>query len=262
MSVVASIQEFNSRAQHEWGDVRRTHSQLFEHDIAQIRDWVEFSSSTAELKMHLAETILRESTPHCGAISETGDARWFIHNFGHDLSVSDPPFDGRRVTVMRAALMLLAYAHFNLFATPEEREANGDLNLIFGMGGSGLASLYILSQLEYLFRINSSYLNADGTITNTLPPALSNVPGLKGKKVGQRVNQIHLALQLYLNSHSDNLSAALTQLDNDLSIADRLSHIRPSAMHGHLGDASSEGVFYALILAMLYYGHVSHANTS
>ncbi len=131
--------------------------------------------------------------------------------------------------------------------TPGEREANGDLNLIFGMGGSGLASLYILSQLEYLFRVNSSYLNADGTITNTLPPALTNVPGLKGKKVGQRVNQIQLALQLYLNSHSDNLSAALTQLDNDLSIADRLSNIRPSAMHGHLGDASSEGVFYALI---------------
>lgn len=258
MTIVALVQDFNARAQHEWGDVRRTHSQLFDRDIAQIRDWVEFSNASPDLKVHLAETILRESTPRCGAISESGDARWFIHNFGHDISVIDPPFDGRRVPVMKAALMLLAYGPFNLFSSSEERAQNGDLNLVFGMGGSGLASLYILSQLEYLFRVNSTYLDADGTITKTIPAALATCPGLKSKKIGRRVNQIQLAFLLYLNAQPDTVSVTLSQLDNELSIADRLSHIRPSAMHGHLGDASSEGVFYALLLAMLFYGHPTH----
>jgi len=254
MTIVASVRDFNARAQHEWGDIRRTHSQLFDRNIAQIRDWVEFSNASPELKVHLAQTILRESTPRCGAISENGDARWFIHNFGYDISVIDPPFDGRRVPVMKAALMLLAYAHFNLFSSTEERAESDDLNLVFGMGGSGLASLYILSQLEYLFRVNSTYLDADGTITKAIPPILAACPGLRGKKIGHRVNQIQLAILLYLNARPDAVSVTLSQLDNQLSIADRLSHIRPSAMHGHLGDASSEGVFYALMLAMLFYG--------
>ena len=252
--MVVSVQDFNERAQHEWGDIRRTHAQLFDRDITQIRDWVEFSTASRDLKVHLADTILRESTPRCGAISESGDARWFIHHFGHDISVIGPPFDGRRVRVMKAALMLLAYAHFNLFSSPEEREESGDLNLIFGMGGSGLASLYILSQLEYLFRVNSTYLDPDGTITKAIPPTLAD-SGLKGKLIGHRVNQIQLAFLLYLTAQPDTVSATLLQLDSDLSIADRLAHIRPSAMHGHLGDASSEGVFYSLLLAILFYGH-------
>ncbi len=262
MTVVASIQEFNSRAQQEWGDVRRTHAQLFDGETTQIRDWINFKTCPSELKVHLADTILRESTPTCGAVSGSGDARWFIQQFGHDIRVIDPPFDGRRLPVIQSALMLLAYAHFNLFASPEERAASGDLNLIFGMGGSGLASLYLLSQLEYLFRVNSSCLDADGTITAAIPASLANCPGLKGKNVGNRVNQIQLAFLLYLHSNPDSLSTTLTRLNDDLSIADRLSHIRPSAMHGLLGDASSEGVFYALFLAMLYYGHSSHANAS
>ena len=182
MTTIATVDEFNARAKHEWGDVRRTHSQLFDCNMPLISDLVEFPMTSRDLKVHLAETILRESTPRCGAISECGDARWFIHNFGHDMCVIDPPFDVRRVSVMKAALMLLAHVHFNLFSS-EERAEIGDLKLIFGMGGSGLASLYILSQLEYLFRVNSTYLDADGKINKDIPPALATAIGLKGKRL-------------------------------------------------------------------------------
>ena len=126
MTTLTTIEGFQTRAQQEWGDVRRTHSQLFDRGLAQISDWVEFPNASSELKMHLAETILRESPPNRGAFVKNGDAHWFIYNFGHDISVIDPPFDGRRVPVMKSALMLLAYAHFNLFSSCEQRAESGD----------------------------------------------------------------------------------------------------------------------------------------
>jgi hypothetical protein len=250
MQTVATVPAFIDLARKLWGAERRTHEQLFDRELAQIQEMVDFNRASPELRVHLADTILRESTPGCGAYAENGDARWFLHGAGRQMNSEKGSFDGRRVPVIRAALMLLAHAHFGAFDPPETREQYGDLNLILGMGGAALAATYLLSQLEYLFRVKGTYLDQEGKIQQLIPASL---PELRGLQVGKRINQIQHAFALYLHGNTDLLALRLAQLDQAIKVGDRLKHIRPSAMHGTLADASAEGLFYGLLVSMFYF---------
>lgn len=251
--MVATVPAFIDLAKQVWGLERRSHAQLFDRKLVRIQEMVDYSSASLELKIFLAETILRESTPTCGAYAENGDARWFLRCAGREMNLEKGPFDLRRVQVIRSAIMLLVHAHFGVFDPPETREQYGDLNLILGDGGAALASTHLLSQLEYLFRVKSKFLDQDGKLLLSVPAALRTMPGFIGKKVGNRINQIQNAFTLYLEANFDPLAISLAQLDRDINVGNRLSRIRPHAMHGVLADTSSEGLFYGLLLSMFYY---------
>lgn len=255
MQTVTTVPGFVDLAGKLWGAERRAYEQLFDPELARIQEMVDFTEASPELKVHLADTILRESTPNCGAYAENGDARWFLLSAGREMSFGRGPFDGRRVTVIRAAFMLLAHVHFGVFEPPVTREQYGDLNLIFGMGGAALASTYLLSQLEYLFRVKGTYLSQEGVLQKSVPPSL--LTELSGKRVGRdRINQIQHAFTLYQDGNADPLARRLAQLDQDIKVGERLKHIRSSAMHGPLGDASAEGLFYGLLVSMFYYSEL------
>src|SRR5262249_583781 len=145
---------------------------LFGCGDSRVREMVDFVGASPELKVHLADTLLRESTPHCGASVANDDARWFLRSVGREMASGRGPFAGRRVRVMEAAFMLLAHAHFGRFDPPEAREQCGDLDLILGMGGAALASIYLLSQLEYLFRVKGTYLDREGILRQAIPAPL------------------------------------------------------------------------------------------
>jgi hypothetical protein len=251
MQTVATVPGFVDLCRKLWGGEHRTYAQLFEQNLARMDEMVDFNSASPELKIHLADMILRESTPVCGAYVENGDARWFLRCAGREFKSDNGPFDGRRVPVIRAAFMLLAHAHFGRFDPPETRAQYGDLNLVFGMGGAALAATYLLSQLEYLFRVKGAYLNKEGELLRPVPATLGT---LSGKPVGYRFNQLQHAFALYLHNNTHALAHRLSRLDQDIKVGDRLAHIRPKAMHGTLGDASSEGLFYGLLVSMFYYG--------
>lgn len=253
MESAVSVTDFVALARRHWNNERRTPQHPFDTQLPLIQEFVDFAKASPELKVHLAETILRESTPRCGAYSENGDARWFLHCAAREIQSAKGLFDGRRLPVIRAAFMLLAHAHFGMFDPPETRERYGDLNVIFGMGGSALASIYLLSQLEYVFRVKGAYLDEQGIIGQSIPSLLRNRPGFQGKNVGDRVNSIARAFDLYVHGNTDPLAQRLATLEEDVGVSDRLDRIRPLAMHGTLADASAEGLFYGLLLSMFLY---------
>jgi hypothetical protein len=248
-----SPDDFRSIALEMWGAEVRTGKQLFDRDLPLIQDRVDFGSASAELKVHLAETMIRESTHRCGAYEENGDPRWYLQSFAREMAVRNPVFDTRRMPALRAAILLLGHQHFGMFQPIEVRDQYGDLNAVFGMGGSAVASVYLLSQLEYLFRVKGNHISVDGKLTKLVPTALSAVQGLQRKHIGSPVNQIHLAFRLYLEGSADSLGRRLERLDQDVHIAARLSRIRSPTMHGTIGDSSGEGLFYGFLTAMFYY---------
>lgn len=255
-----SVADFRLTAGEMWGAETRTQRQIFERGLPLIQDRVDFDRASDELKVHLAETMIRESTNICGSYSENGDPRWFFQHFARDMTSRHPVFDIRRTPPLQAAIMLLALQNFCIFQ--HEREQAGDLALVFGMGGSGVAGLYLLSQLEYLFRVKSNYLDIEGKLTQSVPSALAAMNGLKNKQIGQRINQIHLAFLLYLDGSPDVLRQRLVGLEQDVQISARLSRIRSRAMHGTIGDPSGEGLFYALLVAMFYYSELGQSQAA
>lgn len=147
MEMVTTVPSFVDLAQKLWGAKCRTQEQLFDRELPLIQEMVNYDGASAELKVYLAEMILRESTPCCSSYAENGDQRWFLHCVGLEMSSGKGPFDERRVPAIRAAFMLLAHAHFGMFERPATKAQYGDLSLILGKGGAALASTYLLSQM-------------------------------------------------------------------------------------------------------------------
>jgi hypothetical protein len=251
MHKAATIAEFKDLSCKLWGTESRTQAQLHEANLAAIEDMVDFDRAPQELRVHIADVILRVSTPSCGSCGDNGDARWFLHRVGRSMRSGKGPFDGRRVPVLQTALMLLSHFSFVRVTPSETLGLEGDLSLILGRGGAALASIYLLSQLEYLFRVKGDYLDYDGVLQKPVPAPLNGPQGIR-VNVGSRVNQIQHAFSLYLHGNNDPLAIRLAQLDKDIKVGDRLAHFRSPVMHGPLGDASVEGFFYGLLVSMFY----------
>jgi hypothetical protein len=253
MQTVATVPDFVDLARTLWGAERRTCEQFYDTELPGILDMVDFPRASPELKVLLADTLIRESTPHCGAYSGNGDVSWFLHCVGQEMGYVKGPFDGRRVLVIREALTLVAHAHFGLLKRLQTAGLCGGPNLTLGMGVAALAATNLPLHLEYLFRVKGNYLDQEGLLQQPAPGALRTLPRLRRMRVGDRVNQIQLAFALYLHGNADPLALRLARLDQDIKVGDRLARIRMPAMHGTLADASAEAWFYGLLVSMFYY---------
>lgn len=120
-------------------------------------------------------------------------------------------------------------------------------------GGGALAAEYLLSQLEYLFRMKSRYLDGNGIVIKLVPPQLVKKLGSRNTSKGNRISQIKQAFILYLYRNRTPLANRLQSLEQKIKISDRLDYIRNPVMHGPLGDPAVEATFYSLLVSMFYY---------
>jgi hypothetical protein len=114
-----------------------------------------------------------------------------------------------------------------------------------------LATLYLMSQLEFIFRMKSRYLDGHGAVLQLLPIEL--LKKLSRSRTPHRINQINDAFIIYLYRTPTPLAVRLRKLERQLAISDRLGLIRNPAMHGLMGDPAVEGRFLGLVLSMFYY---------
>jgi len=241
----AAIREFEQRCLEAWGAPIRTSIDQF-GDLPRIQDWVDLGPTPDSLKVHIAEKLILESVPTIGLYVGAGDVEWYLHNFAREFRGDHEFLNGRRVTPLKSALLLTANAPIIGFWAAE----SDDESLVLA-GGSAVAALYLLSQLEYTFRMASRYLDGEGIVVRPTPPELrKQVPHANA---GQRVNQIKDAFIIYLYRTPTQVARKLRSIERKISISSRLEVVRNPAMHGFLGDTATEGRFYGLLLGMFYY---------
>lgn len=244
------ILDFEQWCQVSWGAPIRSHTKILSSMTPLIMHEVKFSESSAPLKLHIAEKLIRESCSHFGSIFESGDVSWFLHVFAEELSLNVRGFEGRRRQPLKAALLLTSLSEFSS-ALPADRS---DVEHILA-GGSAMAAMYLLAQLEFLCRINGRYLGKNGAVRRKIPQQLQKQAGIQPNQ--KQVSQIHQAYILYLYRNKTLLGKRLRRLDRNLSIANRLRKIRNPVMHGELPDPGVEAKFFGLLIAMFYYAESS-----
>jgi hypothetical protein len=241
------ISDFDNWCQSSWGSTIRGPKELFDPDIPQIRDYIDFHNIPPVLKEYIAEKLIIESCRHIGAFQESGDVIWYLLRFAREFRQNNPCFTGRRVQPLKAALLLTARSQFSS-AIPIDRN---DLDHILA-GGAALSAMYLLAQLEFISRSKGRYLDDNGIPLRCIPKLLCKKANLNPKP--NRVNQIHQAFILYLYRNGTFVGKRLRILDKKLCIAERLRKIRHPVMHGELPDPSVEATFLALLIAIFYYG--------
>ncbi|MCK4625465.1 MAG: hypothetical protein KAV00_09170 [Phycisphaerae bacterium] len=241
---MTDIEAFENSCLKNWEVLIRSRKMLLNSDVPRIQDFCRFDKSKWSLKTHIAEKIIRESKSSASLV-DSGDVAWFLDNFALEIH-NQGAFDNRRTQAIRSSVLLLTRRMW--FSINLERS---DILGLILQGGQAPATNYLLSQLEYLFRIKSRYLNANGTINRHLPTQLLRMFSRK-YKVGHRVNRITDAFKLYLYRNGTCLGRRLNRLEKGLSMSNRLA-IRHPALHGFHADISVEGYLYALIIAMFYY---------
>lgn len=205
-----------------------------------------FCNILPPLKVHIAERLILESCGHMGSLIDSGDVSWYIYGFGRELQGAGKGFKGRRLQPQKAALLLIALLRFSS-ALPRDRN---DFDQIRA-GGGAMAAMYLLAQLEFLFRVKGRYLGKNGMIKRKVPQQLRKKAGFRSKQ--NRVNRIHQAFVLYLYRNRTALGKRLRSLEKNLGITKRLKTIRDPVMHGEMADPAVEAQFLALLVAMFYY---------
>jgi hypothetical protein len=254
LEVENEIVEFEKWCKKSWGRSKRDIELLFTANTPQIRHYKDFKDMKAPLKMHIAEKLIFESCSRVGAYIDTGDVRWYIHNFAKNLQGNRniAGFGGRVTQPLIAALLLIACEQFSS-ALPSDRS---DFDHICA-GGASLSAMYLMARLENLFRIKSQYLNEDGTLKKGIPKQLRQLLKKYGvNRIGNnwRCNRINQSFMIFLYRNKTSLAKQLRLMDRKLKIANRLDYIRNPVMHGELEDPSSEARFLGLLIAMFYYG--------
>jgi hypothetical protein len=241
------IVAFENWCQGTWGATTRSPSQLLAGGTPQIQDHLDFDNVSHYLKAHIAEKLILESCSRIRSLVESGDVTWYICKFGREVQGGSIGFTGRRIQPLKAALLLTAHSQFSSALSVHA----GDFDHILA-GGQAMAAMYLLAQLEFVFRVKGRYLNEDGTIKHTIPVSLGKKVKLRANS--RRVNRIEQAFCLYLYRNRTLAGKRLSALDRKVSIANRLRKIRHPVMHGELPDPSVEAKFMGLLVAMLYYG--------
>ncbi|MFC2032226.1 hypothetical protein ACFLUS_02495 [Chloroflexota bacterium] len=246
-NVNKEISDFERWCQASWGTTVRNYKEIIRTDIPVIRDCFDFDKISSPLKAHIAEKLILESCKRIGSFYESGDVTWYIRSFGRELRGDDVDFAGRRIQPLKAALLLIAHSQFSS-ALPLDRE---DFHHILA-GGGAMSAMYLLAQLEFLYRKKGRYLKEDGTIKYTIPEQLCKKAELKANS--KRVNRIEQAFILYLYRNTTSVGQRFRTLEKKLCITERFKNIRNHVMHGELPDPFVEGRFFGLLIAMLYYG--------
>lgn len=131
---------------------------------------------------------------------------------------------------------------------------------------SAIASEYLAIRFEYYFRILSGKLNGDGTWLTEQAKKESECI-LNKRKLGWRLNNVAQAYKLLKHNQSLSVSKYFAELDKKLyqtpttmldntvisNIGDRIHWIRKRVAHGYWGDSSSEGMFFSLLTALIFY---------
>jgi hypothetical protein len=126
----------------------------------------------------------------------------------------------------------------------------------------------LATRFEYYFRILSGKLAADGTWLNRAvdqPIAIAKL-GKEGLE-GPRVKNVAAAYRLMKLDQTRSAARVFDSLDKALfavpmtavgnfpltNVGDRIAFGRHSVGHGQWGDISSDGVFYGLATAIVFY---------
>lgn len=216
-----------------------------------------YDDLSSDCKLFLAKYFLTESCHGIGGCASNGDLFVFLSHFARELaSASDTPLFGMRSKEPIAfALQLVASSR--------------------GLDPAGaVGSVYLCIQIELFFRRISGFLKADGTwVTPALRTQADN--NLDGKMPGYRVNSVALAYKLLLLNTSSDFADQFRELEAAMptnsvvddagahlvlnDIGERIQHLRHHAAHGFWSDLSSEGPFYGLLYAVIFFCSQSSA---
>jgi hypothetical protein len=136
---------------------------------------------------------------------------------------------------------------------------------------AAVASVYLAMRFEYFFRLLSGKLNGDDTWLNRAvgqPAAIAKL-GEKGLKQ-IRVSEVAVPYKLMKLDQSRTGVRVFDALDKAIfpvpmkaaggresaDIGDRIAFARHRTAHGQWGDMSSEGAFYGLVTAIVFYNQV------
>ena len=138
---------------------------------------------------------------------------------------------------------------------------------VFTSPPAAIAAVYLATRFEFYFRTISGKLSGDGTWVAPSAQGAARA-ALKDPRIGgKRISSVGLAYKImkldgslplvkHCMSLDDTLCSGPTRVVGGISITDigdRIEFGRHAVGHGHLGDISSEGVFYGLMTALVFY---------
>jgi hypothetical protein len=185
-----------------------------------------------------------------GSFAGTGDVNLFLKHVAAEIANAAPSvvFPARYIEHVAYAVDMVASNDFT--SSP-----------------AAIASLYLATRFEFYFRILSGKLNADGK-WKTLQARADAQEALGDCRLkSERVSSVALAYRVMKTDRLLVISRRCAELDAALypapampagpgqigDIGDRIQFGRHAAGHGHWGDISAEGLFYALMTAVVFY---------
>jgi hypothetical protein len=215
---------------------------------ASVFDSLELNDLTDGAKCELAKFFILDNCPYIGRFASNGDAGYFLAHIANDLTKS--PCAGG------IASRRLEHVAFAISAIAEPSS--------FASSPGVLASVYLLHQLEFLFRAMSGTLDIEGNFIT--PQAKATVEQKLRHKLPHRIFDVAKTYKI-MRLNSGVLACRLfEELDAQLphskvaggilifNIGERVSYFRHPVSHGPLADPSSEACFYALLVTIAVYG--------
>ena len=246
------LNEFERVCLSAWGTNKRDYSILMDSNYKRIQDLVDYDILSIEVKMYVAELLIRESKSQPSFI-DSGDVRWFLEHFAKEIEFRRGIFGDRRSPPIKASIYLLIYGGY----TQVDPSHRADIPGAILLGGPPIGSLYLLTQLEYIFRRKSNYLDWDGSIKKEIPDKSLTKVNEKTKRkdyrIGKRVSDIGDALYFYLADNESILAKSISSLNDEIDLVNRLRESRHGAAHGPVCDTSIESYLFALLISMFYF---------
>lgn len=211
---------------------------------------IQYGELDDEGKCHLAAFHVRTACPTIGASSVHPDVREFL-----EMVIAEAGAWPRGMANNHRRLEHILYA-MKSFAGPHSA---------FATSPGALAATYLLTQLEYIFRLLGSHLNSEGAFKTTTEREDARA-ALGICDLRNEIYRIHLTYKIMLLNPTCHAVRHFASLDRVLpkstiptgaklnDIGDRLAYMRDPAAHGAAPDISSEGLFYSLLMAMVVFG--------
>lgn len=208
---------------------------------------LQYSDLDDEGKCHLAAFYLQEACPNIGAAMVNPDVPTFLRAVIEEAQVWP---DGTPNNNRRLEHILFAMETCRGFA--------------FATSPGAMAATYLLTQLEYIFRLLGRHLDANGKFKT--PADRSHANCALGQTLPNGIYRIQQTYRIMLLNPTCSAVRYFASLDcvlpkptipngNTLSyIGDRLAYMRDPAAHGARPDISCEGLFYSLLMAMILVG--------
>jgi hypothetical protein len=195
-----------------------------------------------------------ERTPRAGAVfSPDLRAHAFLVLLGREIASSeDTPLFGMRQKE-------------HVGHAVEQVGANGVLS-----PPAAIASFFLATRFEYYFRRLGTSLNPDGSWVSSQAKAEAQVAVRDDRLRAKRVSDVSLAYRLMLLNQTSQVVQHFAKLDQLLAphcprleqvptthhdVGSRIALLRHPTSHGFFDDASSEGLFYGLVMGIIFYAH-------